>query len=227
MESSDIPWEKGIDEVAAGAIEVVLACATGRAPGRPLPDPGDTAVLEGADLSWAQFGDAARLALTGDTGGAMATALLAVDGYGELYDDFLHMWAFAADLACATGDRAVEQRLLTMVDSANIALPLGLRAHRARAAGLIAARDGQPLNAGAEALLRTAVDLYSEWGALPYHARSQAELGNHLASQGREDEATPLLEESRALLTSVGAKVWLQELGLIAAPVPVNPQPTS
>ena len=143
LESSDIPWERGIDETAVAAIEALLAQATGRPPRRPVPGPEDTAALEGADLSWVQLGEAARLVLTGSDDEALTTSVAAVEGYGERPTTSSTCGRLAMELATKAGDRAVEEHLLTMVDSANIALPLGLRAHRARAAGLIAVRDGE------------------------------------------------------------------------------------
>ena len=113
------------------------------------------------------------------------------------------------------------QRLLDVVDGASVIVPLGLRAHRARAGGLIALRDGAPGDGSrdaatapqdAEGQLRQAVALYTEWGALPYRARALAELGFVLAREGRDTEAQPLLDE--AYLTSVGARTWLDELDL-------------
>ena len=64
----------------------------------------------------------------------------------------------------AGGDRGAEGELLALVDEAPVVPPLGLRAHRARYAALIALRDGAALDE-AEALLRHSLDLSTQWGA--------------------------------------------------------------
>jgi class 3 adenylate cyclase len=223
LESTDMPWEKGLDENALRTIEVLFSLATGDPLTRPAPDPSDVEGMEGADLAWIHFGEAALLTLAGSADEALSMAMTAVEGYGELYDDFLHMWALAAELALTTGDRSAEERLLELVDSATLALPLGLRAHRAHVGALLAVREEGRSPAGAspdgETLLRRAAELYAEWGALPYRAKVLGELGSYLARLGRQDEAEPLLQESREYLTSIGAHAWLEQLHLSPAAV--------
>ena len=204
-------WSPGGDQVSAVAIDMMLAVATGEEPRQVLAIPDPRELLADFDKGWAHFARALRLTAAGETAAALREAVLATQTYGGVYDDFLHMWELAADLAAATDDRDEEARIVEAVDSVNAALPLGLRAHRARVAARMADRDGTA-PAEVERLLHEARDLYDEWGALAYRARTDGELGEWLLRQGRTDEAEPLLAASRTTLQGLGARTWLAAL---------------
>lgn len=72
-------------------------------------------------------------------------------------------------------------------------------------------RDGSPPEL-VESTLRVAIQGFDAWGAMPYRARTEAELGSWLIRQGRPDEATPLLESARAGFAELGATAWLEQL---------------
>ena len=214
-----VPFE---EYVFIGA-DYLLARATGRATVREDRGIGDRPDLYAADRSWVHWANALRLSREGRPDAALPEAVLAVDGYGTVYDDQLHFWATALELAQEVGDRTVEERLFADVDSVNAVVPRGLRAHRVRFAAAALRRDAgtdalgrTPQDAAPEVerLLREAVDLYTSWGALAYEARARGELGVWLARQGRTDEADPFLDASRTRLREVGAETWLGDLEL-------------
>ncbi len=213
---SDVPWEVGMDTMAISAIDTMLALARGTERRLHVGDPPDVEVQQGTDRAWALFDDALRAAQAGESAAALGLAVAAVKEYDEIFDDFLHMWGLAMELALACGDRQVEAELLDLVDGTPVVPPLGLRAHRARFGALLAMRDEVVGDDETESLLRRSVDLYTQWGALAYRARALGELGGFLMRQGRPEEAQPLLDEARQFLTSVGAQVWLEHLGLTA-----------
>ena len=142
-----------------------------------------------------------------------ATAVRAVETYLGVADDFHHMWALAMDLAVEVGDLQDESAVLALVDGVNVALPVGLRAHRARHAAIAARRDGAPPEA-VEHQYRAAMALYDEWGAVAFTARAQGELGAWLSREGRTMEAIPLLDAARTTLSVAGARRWLDDLDL-------------
>ena len=95
-----------------------------------------------------------------------------------LYDDFTAVWQVATEIAWETGDRAELDTLLAIVDDHRGSNPTtGLRAQRARMAGLIAADRRYPV---AEQHLRDAivaggaVALRADGGAVPRRPRHLA-----------------------------------------------------
>ena len=206
-------WAPGGDVGSAMAIDAMLASARGVAADDSFTAPSDDELPIAFDRAWLQFARANRLVIDGDPHGALAEAVLAAETYGGVSDDFHHLWALAMDLAVETGDRVEEARVRDLVDTVNAALPLGLRAHRARYAGVAARRDGADPDE-VEQRLREALALYDEWGALAFRARSEGELGTWFSGQGRTDEAVPLLESARSTLSQIGANRWLARLDL-------------
>lgn len=219
--SENVQWEPGPDRQAVSVIDAVVARARGtQSLGQGYGFEGiegdENQVPLGYDKGWLLLDEALKADRAGESAEALRLAVSATTEYGDLFDDFLHMWDLAMELALAGDDREVEAELLALIEGAPVVLPLGLRAHRARFGALIALRDDLA-PAETEALLRHAVDLYTQWGALAYRARAQGELGGFLTHQGRADEAAPLLDEAREFLTSIDAQVWLEHLGLTAA----------
>ena len=93
-----------------------------------------------------------------------------------------------------------------------MSLPLSLRAHRSRFAGLVA-QDTSPNEV--ESHFRSAIEGFTAWGSPHYLARAQGELGRWLETQSRNEEAAPLLEAAFETLTEMRAMAWLEELGLV------------
>ena len=120
------------------------------------------------------------------------------------------MWPTAVEVAMRAGDDRAVGGLLDLVDSdqGRSVVPRAITAHRTRIAGLLA-RGETPERV--EQLLREALEGVTTWGAAPYRARTEAELGAWLISQGRPDEGGPLLDRGRATLAGLGARAWLAE----------------
>ena len=209
-------WASAGDTASAVAVDLMLSLATGEPRRQPLEAPDPDTMHEAFDKGWAHFALSQLLVQEGRLEEALAAAVLATESYTNVYDDFLHMWAHAADLALALDDRAAEEALLRQVDSVNAAIPDGLRAHRTRVAALVADRDGAPAEE-VERLHREALAAYDEWGARPYAARVEGELGRWLLRQGRAEEGGDLVSRCRATLEIVGARRWLEQLGLSVA----------
>ena len=63
-------------------------------------------------------------------------------------------------------------------------------------------------------LLREAVEMFATWGARPYQARTEIELGKLLVEQGDTQTGSALVAQGRAVLEELGAVGWLRELDL-------------
>jgi len=115
-------------------------------------------------------------------------------------------------MALEAGDDNALTRLLDLIDDGSGGpVSLAMRIHRKRVAGLLAIRDGASAE-NVETTLREVIGEFEEWGAMPYRARTQAELGAWLVTQGRAAEATPLFDSARAAFAELGATAWLEKL---------------
>ncbi|MEO7421447.1 MAG: adenylate/guanylate cyclase domain-containing protein [Ornithinibacter sp.] len=206
-------WMPGGDVACAMAIDAMLASARGETADDSFLPPSEQDLPIVLDRAWLHFARAHRSVIGGDPQTALRHAVLAAEAYVGVNDDFHHLFALAMDLALAVGDRQQEAQVLELVDSVNAALPFGLRAHRARYAAVVAQRDGAPPE-DVERLLTHALDLYDEWGALAFSARSTGELGSWLVGQERAGEGIPLVESARSTLSGIGARRWLEDLEL-------------
>jgi class 3 adenylate cyclase/tetratricopeptide (TPR) repeat protein len=138
-------------------------------------------------------------------------AVQAAHSVSGLWDDLPYLWAHAAELAVRLGDGATFDRLTSLVRDAAGRVPPSLRAHLTRAEALWAwCSDAE--EADVETGLRTAIELYDEWGSRMFRALTQADLGQWLTGQGRGDEAGPLLSAARAFFAEVGSVVWADDL---------------
>ncbi len=98
--------------------------------------------------------------------------------------------------------------------------PPFLRAQHARfRAHLAAAQEDQN---GVEAGFKTAAGIFREFGLPFQHAVTQLEHGQWLATQGRADEAEPLIAEARETFEHLEAKPWLEQANQ-ASPAGRNP----
>jgi class 3 adenylate cyclase/tetratricopeptide (TPR) repeat protein len=194
--------------------------------GEPFEDPWGAAgppETDGrSDNGWLAFAGAAVEQSRGRTDlalrHAVESARLMYEQSG-LWDDFIHVWPVAMDLALTCDDLDSARELLAIVeqDARRRRVPLGVRAHRGLFTALLteAARrpsDPDPGPDPVEGLLRGAVDDYGRWGSPHHRARAQGELGRWLREHGRGEEAELLLQEARDVLTQLGARAWLRRL---------------
>jgi hypothetical protein len=93
-------------------------------------------------------------------------------------------------------------------------VPLSVRAHRARFAGLDAHRGDA---AAAEGQRRTAVELFAAWGSRHHRAQAEADLAAVLETPGRGQESAALLAQARETLPEVGAHAWVARLQPVVA----------
>ena len=168
-----------------------------------------------SDVAWLSFAEAMQAQEQGNLEAAVRLALSATEEMHALsgtWDDCIHMWPLAAEMALEAGDDMALTRLTNLIDSESSGLvSLALRIQRKRIAGLLAIRDGASPEV-VETTLREVIAEFGEWGAMPYRARTQADLGCWLESQGRAEEATPYLDAARAGFTEIGATAWLEHL---------------
>ena len=91
-------------------------------------------------------------------------------------------------------------------------VPPHVAAQRDRLRGLLGATRGDD-PAMVEADLRAGVAELTAFGAVGDAARAEEELARWLISQGRADEAEPLLAHVRATYEQIGALGWLAKVG--------------
>jgi tetratricopeptide (TPR) repeat protein len=179
----------------------------------PSPDTrGDRSSEAPADRSWYLLGDAAQALATGDKVAAFAHALDAARIMRDLagtYDDFMHAFGLAVNLAADLRDREGYAELLGLVDQ--VVSPLAVQAFTARLRGLVASHDGSPADE-VEAAFRQAIDLFEQWGTASERARAECDLGLWLSGRGRADEADKLLDNARATYEELGATGRLEAL---------------
>ncbi len=75
---------------------------------------------------------------------------------------------------------------------------------------MAAARGDDPQFAETE--LRAGIDALRTFGATGFQAQAEEELGRWLVTQGRTDEAAPLLDAARTTFAEIGATGWLAKL---------------
>lgn len=206
-------WASPGDTAGAVATDRMLRLATGEEARQTAEVPDPAELVEGFDQAWAHFARSLGHALDGDEPTALAEGLAAVERYVTVYDDFLHLWTLTTELALSVGDGEAERLLRRRVDEVNSSIPVGLQAHRDRVAALVAERDGAAVEE-VERLHRAALEGYRAWGASAYAARSEGELGMWFVRQGRVDDGAELVSRCRATLEVIGARRWLERLGL-------------
>jgi tetratricopeptide (TPR) repeat protein len=116
----------------------------------------------------------------------------------------------ALDAGFALGDldrvRALTEWAETIKSSGSSPVMMALQQ---RAKARLAAASGDN---GADSLFDASTQTLRQMGNRFWLAATLAEQGEWFASQGREDEADPLLDEARGIFESVGAVVWLDRL---------------
>jgi hypothetical protein len=216
VEVSETSTDSAMDRFATPAMVGYLSVARGESFTVPWEE-GDVPVTDdNAEIGWRSFCLAHQAISNGDTEEALARAMEAAERMFEatgLVDDLVHLWPTAAELAIRTGNHHAVGMLVSMIDDASMRMrvPLGIQAHRQRVAGLLT-REEDPAHAAN--LLREAVEMFATWGARPYQARTEIELGKLLVEQGDIQTGSALVAQGRAVLEELGAVGWLRELDL-------------
>jgi tetratricopeptide (TPR) repeat protein len=207
--------------VVLAAMSGLMNDARGLPSSLPWPSGSPPVSDDGSDLAWLSFAEAIQARHRGDLASAVRLAVQATERMYALsgtWDDCTHMWPATVEMALEHGDDAAVTGLIDLIDGeSNGPVSKGMRIHRKRIAGLLAIRDGEPSEI-VESVLREAIAEYEEWGAMPYRARTQAELGAWLVTEGRGPEAAALLDSARATFVELGATSWLERLGSVLAP---------
>ena len=157
---------------------------------------------------------ALMLRVDGDLAAAIETALegldrsLAATGLGESFE---MLWRLAADMVLEADAVAAHDRLIAMVTTDDV-VPVAVQGHLAHFTALWAVRHDDEDHASVEGGLRAAMDRYQRVGSRLLETRCAADLGAWLSRKGRMDEATPLLEQARAVFEEIGASAWLAQL---------------
>jgi len=129
-----------------------------------------------------------------------------------LSDDFVVEWPPFVLAALADHDLDGAERLLAPVATAVPgALSPAVAAQLHRLTGLLKAAKGDP-PAEVEAELRAGIEALTSIGARGYAAQTEEDLGHWLLTQGRKDDAAPLLTHARAVYKEIGALGWLTRL---------------
>ncbi len=200
--------------IAWRTLEVWLA----EAQGQPLPhriESSDDHTDSELHLAWLRSADLPRAVAASDHDEVTRLAPLVVDhalAAAGLDDDFFLLWPQSVLAALAVDELDLAERLLAPVTAA---LPgkrppvVAAQWHRLR--GLLAAARGDDPEL-AETEMRAGIDALAAFGAAGFHAQAQEELGRWLATQGRAEEAVPLLDAARTKYAEIGATGWLAGL---------------
>ncbi|HET7689696.1 MAG TPA: adenylate/guanylate cyclase domain-containing protein [Nocardioidaceae bacterium] len=181
-------------------------------PAPPLPDHESWTSTALSDIAWYRLADAAAELTGGDARHALelaSDATMLFYNLGGTFDDFVHAWPLAGQLAVDLGETERLDELLALVDLSSSYLSPAVLAHHAHLRGL-RARDGTPESV--EPLLREAIERYDSWRSPLQRARAQADLVRWLRLQGRGDEAEQLLADARSTLSDLGATRLILEL---------------
>jgi tetratricopeptide (TPR) repeat protein len=174
------------------------------------------------NVEWGQVAQVARaiaLRFLGQDELALEAAMPVATGSAEIANEDRREAYFEAGLAALElGDEAVVRQLIQFVDELPPALrtPL-LRSAAARFEGLLAARSGDSKTAD-ERLATAAREL--DGIEAPFNlAQILLEQAEVLGSSGREEEATSLLAQARAVFEQLGARPWLDRADAFEAAV--------
>jgi len=144
--------------------------------------------------------------------GAAREALALLEDTGPAAEQAKEAFVVGIESAFAIDDLEAVDELLRMIE----AYPPGkqpqfLQAHAMRFRARLADRRGEAADVGA--LFKGAAGLFREIAVPFYMAVTLLEHGEWLERQGRADEATPLLDEARAVFERLHAEPWLERLG--------------
>ncbi len=204
-----------VDNTLVFIASSILGCtraARGESFELPWADGEALASDDNNDIAWHLFAEANHVRKT-DLESAVKFAVAATEkmyGLSGTWDDCVHMWPIAVEMAIEASDDVSVARLVDLIDGqTNGRVSSGMGIHRKRVAGLLAMTDDPET---AERLLREAIAEFAAWGAVPYKGRTEADLGAFLVAHGRADEAAELLDSARTIFTELGAATWILEL---------------
>ena len=167
-----------------------------------------------ATLLWAegQYAEALRCA---------EASLETRHAMGSAYEAVKESFVVAVEAALALGDVSRAEELLAVVDGVPPeGSPRFLQAHSSRFHARLAV-GGEDVEE-ADRLFRRAAGLFRELKFPFYLAVTLLEHGEWLGTQGRRDEAEPLLAEAREIFERLEAKPWLDRLGAVQAGTPTE-----
>ncbi len=193
----------------AWAIEALAALRRGLPPPPMLSHESWTSTAW-SDVGWYRLTEAVEALVARDQARALEQASESAKLFHEFagtFDDFVHPWSLAGQLAVELEDIEKLDELLALVDTGRTHSPAVL-AHYAHLSGLRAWMGGSPDDV--EALLRDAIERFDAWGSPVSRARAQTDLGRWLESQARDDEG--MLAAARTTLTELGAAQLLAQL---------------
>jgi len=168
-----------------------------------------------SNLAWLRSADLARAVVIGDEAEAARLAphvldhLLAASG---LDDDFFVL--LPPTVLAALADQQVdlaEQLLAPVTQALPGQRPAAVAAQWHRLRGLVAAARGDDPQF-VESELRAGIEALRTFGACGFQAQAEQELGRWLVTQGRTEEAAPLLDAARTAFAEIGASGWLAKL---------------
>ncbi len=211
---TDRPSSSIVRPIVSASARGFLAVVRGERFDDPWGPDGPPATDGPSDNAWLAFVSAATEQSRGREDLALRHAVEAARTAFEqsgMWDDFVHIWPVAMDLALHCEDLGSARDLLGLVDQGAMRrrVPLGVRAHRDLFTALLAE---EPEADSVEHLLRAAVDAYTRWGSPHHRARAVGELGLWLRRHERGEEGDALLEEAREALAQLGAVAWLGRL---------------
>jgi class 3 adenylate cyclase/tetratricopeptide (TPR) repeat protein len=145
------------------------------------------------------------------------------DAFDAADEDVRHSWPDAVEAALALGRVDEVARLLTLIEEQPRGrVPPFLRAHVARARGLLALAHGR--GEEAEETLSAAIDAFAALDRPYWLARTRTDLAAWLLDDGRPGEASAHLDEAVPVLLGLGARPALERAQALqtAAGVPAG-----
>ena len=169
-----------------------------------------------SNLAWLRSADLARAVVTGDEAEAARLAphvldhLLAASG---LDDDFFVLWPPTVLAALADQQVDLAEQLLAPVTQALPGQrPAAVTAQWHRLRGLVAAARGDDPRVRRIRAARRHRRACAPSVPCGFQAQAEQELGRWLVTQGRTEEAAPLLDAARTAFAEIGASGWLAKL---------------
>jgi len=143
------------------------------------------------------------------------TAVAAREAVGVTSELFREGAIEAVEGAFAENDEDAVRSVLAIIDGTPRGkLPTSLLAQSLRAKGRLALLNGDAAESGR--LLTGACGLFRELATPFWLGVTSLELGECLGEQGREQEASPLVDEARAIFEQLGAAPWLERARRLA-----------
>jgi hypothetical protein len=128
-------------------------------------------------------------------------------------DDLHVFWPVAARAALLADDRvAFDEMMGHVAEERDSTLPVSVRGLRKALRAAAALRWGYHDPAEVEQDLVSGIADLEAYGGVVWRAHAQEDLATLLASQGRTEEAEPLLAAARTTYAELGATTWLARI---------------